>query len=55
MAFSQRKKQHFGTILLSTPTPDPPKKCKFYFYCRLAVSEQLNNFVTIAQLLRHFL
>ena len=34
------QKQRFWTIFLSAPKAHPPQKCKFYFYCRLAVSEQ---------------
>ena len=38
MAFP-KKKQRFGTIFLSAPNAAPLKNHKFYFYCRLAVSE----------------
>ena len=33
------RKKRFWTILLSAPKAHPPQKRKFYFYCRLAVSE----------------
>ena len=36
---TKNEKQRFWTILLSTPVPNPPEKRKFYFYCRLAVSD----------------
>ena len=39
------KIQHFWTIFLSGPKAHPPQKCKFYFYCRLAVSD-LTGFKT---------
>ena len=47
------EKQRFGTIFLSAPTARPPQKRKFYFYCRLAVSETwLRIAVSIAFLFR---
>ena len=36
----KKKKTAFWTIFLSTPKAPPLKKRKFYFYCRLAVSEK---------------
>ena len=35
-----KKKQCFWTIFLSACNAHPPQKRKFYFYCRLAVSEK---------------
>ena len=35
----KKKKQQFWTTFLSAPESPPPQKRKFYFYCRLAVSE----------------
>ena len=37
------EKQRFGTIFLSAPKAPPPQKRKFYFYCRLAVSDVLQE------------
>ena len=40
--FPQKKKTAFWTIFLSAPKAPPPlKNRKFYFYCRLSVSETL--------------
>ena len=32
---------------VSTPTPNPPQKCKFDFYCRLAVSDLLGSCLSL--------
>ena len=34
------EKQRFWTIFLSAPKAHPPQNHKFYFYCRLAVSDK---------------
>ena len=39
--FPRKKKQRFWTIFLSAPEAHALQKRKFYFYCRLAVSEFL--------------
>ena len=41
--FPGKKKQHFWTIFLSAPISPPSKKRKFYFYCRLAVSDTMGH------------
>ena len=41
----KKKKQSFGTILLSVPTPKPPQKYKFWFYF-FVVSQSLNSMWT---------
>ena len=33
-------KKAFWDVILSASKAHPPQKCKFYFYCRLAVSDQ---------------
>ena len=39
-----REKQRFGRFSSLPPSPPPLKDRKFYFYCRLAASEVLNDF-----------
>ena len=43
------EKQHFGRFSSLPPRPPPRKKRKFYFYCRLAVSDS-NRKLKIATL-----
>ena len=49
VAFSHEKNSVFGRFSPLPPRPPPLKKRKFYFYCRLAVSEKepfsLENFI----------
>ena len=41
LSWGSQERQRFWTFLLSTPTPNHPQRCNFYFYCRLAVSNFL--------------
>ena len=39
------EKQHFGRFSSLPPSPPPLKNRKFYFYCRLAVSEPASGLI----------